>query len=720
MFSKILIANRGEIACRIIRTAKKMGIATVAVYSDADARAPHAAAADEKVRLGPPPASESYLDAELIVDACKATGAEAVHPGYGFLSERESFARALAKEKIAFIGPPPKAIAAMGDKIQSKKLAQKAGVGVVPGFIGEIGDTEHAIEIAAGIGYPVMMKASAGGGGKGMRLVLSEKDVRETFESVRREGRASFGDDRMLIEKFIESPRHIEIQLIGDTHGNIVHLGERECSVQRRHQKVVEEAPSPFVTPEMRARMGEQAVALAKAVGYHSAGTVEFIAGADRSFYFLEMNTRLQVEHPVTEMVTGLDLVELMIRVAAGEKLPFGQDEVALTGWAVESRIYAEDPYRGFLPSTGRLVRYRSPVLRYDEQARHAPGMAADRRGRSAPAHSPGSAATQDERREDSDTLILSRGLSEGEGPVSKDRPSLVRVDDGVAEGGEVSIFYDPMIAKLITWGETREAAIDRQIDALDSFVIEGIGHNVDFLSALMQHPRFRAGTLTTGFIAEEYPQGFAGAPADDCLLRDLAVVAAMVAMETESRACAISGQLSDPVPPPRERVVRLAGTEHRLRFEPYEGGWLAYVDGEEPHDLIGRWQPGQLRFKGTIDGRSRIVQVARRGRQWRLTARGASHLADVLPAHVAELSRHMIEKVPPDLSRYLLCPMPGLLTALHVGEGDPVEAGQPLAVVEAMKMENILRAQKAGTVRKVEAKPGDSLAVDAVILEFE
>ncbi|WP_129793315.1 acetyl/propionyl/methylcrotonyl-CoA carboxylase subunit alpha [Sphingosinicella sp. CPCC 101087] len=661
MFSKILIANRGEIACRVIRTARRMGIATVAVYSDADARAPHVKLADESVRLGPAPASESYLNAELILDACRATGSQAVHPGYGFLSERESFARALAEADIAFIGPPAEAIAAMGDKIESKKLAQGAGVSVVPGYIGEIRDTGHAVEIANGIGYPVMMKASAGGGGKGMRLAWSEKDVLETFDSVRREGLSSFGDDRILIEKFIESPRHIEIQVLGDKQGNILYLGERECSVQRRHQKVVEEAPSPFVTPEMRKAMGEQAVALARTVGYHSAGTVEFIAGADRSFYFLEMNTRLQVEHPVTEKVTGLDLVEQMIRVAAGEALGFGQDDVKLSGWSVESRVYAEDPYRGFLPSTGRLVRYRPP-----RESEH------------------------------------------------------VRVDDGVAEGGEVSMFYDPMIAKLITYGDTREAAIDRQIEALDSFLIEGIGHNVDFLSALMQHPRFRAGALTTGFIAEEYPEGFAGAPADEGLIADLAIVAALAGHETDRRACAVSGQLNGPVPAPDLRVVRIAGTEHRVRFEPYEGGLLAFLDAAEAKELVGRWQPGQARFRGTIDGRALTVAIARRGRQWRLTTRGASHLADVLPEHVAALSRYMIEKVPPDLSKYLICPMPGLLTALHVGEGDPVEAGQPLAVVEAMKMENILRAEKAGKVRKVNAKPGDSLAVDAVILEFE
>jgi len=665
MFKKILIANRGEIACRVIKTARRMGIATVAVYSDADARAPHVRMADERVRLGPPPASESYLNAELIIDACKTTGAEAVHPGYGFLSERESFARALAEAGIAFIGPPPNAIAAMGDKIESKKLAKAAGVNVVPGYLGEIADTDEAVRIASDIGYPVMMKASAGGGGKGMRLAYSEKDVREGFEATKREGLASFGDDRVFIEKFILQPRHIEIQILGDQHGNILYLGERECSVQRRHQKVVEEAPSPFVTPDMRKAMGEQAVALARAVGYYSAGTVELIvSGADKTgqdFYFLEMNTRLQVEHPVTEQVTGLDLVEQMIRVAAGEKLAFGQDDVALNGWSVETRVYAEDPYRGFLPSTGRLVRYRPPA--------------------------------------------------EKEG---------VRVDDGVVEGGEVSIFYDPMIAKLVTTGATREEAIDRQIEALDSFAIEGIGHNVDFLSALMQHPRFRSGAITTGFIAEEYPEGFQGAPASQELLEDLAIVAALVGMERDDAAGTTSGQLNGPVIPPPIRTVRLAGRDYKVQFDGFDGGLIGYVDDGDGHEVIGQWRPGEPLFKGTIDGRARIVQVARKGRQWRLTTRGASHMVDVLPEHVALLSRHMIEKIPPDLSKYLICPMPGLLTALHVGVGDKVEAGQPLAVVEAMKMENILRAEKSGVVKQVDAKPGDSLAVDAVILEFE
>jgi len=669
MFRKILIANRGEIACRVIRTARRMGIATVAVYSDADARAPHVKMADESVRLGPPPAAESYLQADLIIQACKATGAEAVHPGYGFLSERESFARALDEAGIVFIGPPPEAIAAMGDKIESKKLAKEAGVNVVPGFLGEIADTGEAVRIATDIGYPVMMKASAGGGGKGMRLAWSEQDVREGFEATKREGLASFGDDRVFIEKFIESPRHIEIQVLGDQHGNIVYLGERECSIQRRHQKVVEEAPSPFVTPAMRKAMGEQAVALARAVGYCSAGTVELIvSGADatgESFYFLEMNTRLQVEHPVTEEITGLDLVEQMIRVAAGEKLAFAQDDVKLDGWAIENRVYAEDPYRGFLPSTGRLVRYRPP--------------------------------------------------QEGRGPELR-----TRVDDGVAEGGEVSMFYDPMIAKLVTWAPTREAAIDRQVRALDAFRIDGIGHNVDFLSALMQHPRFRAGDITTGFIAEEYPEGFTGAPASEELLADLATIAALVAHENGRRATAISGQLGDPVAASADLVVRIAGAEHRLCVEPAEGATLIHRAGEDhPHEILGGRQPGELRFKGAVDGRPHIVQIAKMGRKWRLASHGASHLVDVLPAYVAELSRHMIEKVPPDLSRYLICPMPGLLTALHVAEGDAVEAGQPLAVVEAMKMENILRAEKAGTVKAVNAAPGDSLAVDAFILEF-
>ncbi len=665
MFAKILIATRGEIACRVIRTARRMGIATVAVYSDADSRAPHVRMADESVRLGPAPASESYLKAELIIDACKATGAEAVHPGYGFLSERESFAKALAKAGIVFIGPPPKAIAAMGDKIESKKLARDAGVNIVPGHLDDIATTDQAVKIAKDIGFPVMMKASAGGGGKGLRLAYNEKDVREGFDSVKREGLASFGDDRVFIEKFIENPRHIEIKVLGDKHGNVIHIGERECSIQRRNQKIVEEAPSPFVTPAMRKAMGEQAVALARAVGYHSAGTVELIvSGKDptgKSFYFLEMNTRLQVEHPVTEMVTGLDLVEQMIRVAAGEKLSFAQKDVKLNGWSVETRVYAEDPYRGFLPSTGRLVRYRPPAVDH-------------------------------------------------EGDVT------VRVDDGVFEGGEVSMFYDPMIAKLITWAPTREAAIDAQIAALDSFEIDGIGHNVDFLSALMQHPRFRAGNLETDFIADEYPDGFHGAPSDEQLTGDLAAIAALIAAAHDARAAEVDGQLGPPIALPLERVMKFDGIDHHVAFT--DGGVV--VDGGKPVAVDADYVPGQRLVQAEVDGRKLIVRVARNGRGWKLTTRGASHKVQVLAPHVAELARHMIEKVPPDLSRLLIAPMPGLLTRLNVKAGDKVEAGQPVAVMEAMKMENILRAEKPAKVKATPVAAGESVAVDQVIMEFE
>ena len=543
MFKKILVANRGEIACRVMRTAKKMGIATVAVYSDADARSPHVLMADESVRLGPPPAGESYLLADLILLAAKETGADCIHPGYGFLSERESFAKACAEAGITFVGPPPAAIAAMGDKIESKKLAKQAGVNVVPGFLGEIADTEDAVRIASDIGYPVMMKASAGGGGKGMRLAYSEQDVREGFEATKREGLASFGDDRVFIEKFIESPRHIEIQVMGDQHGNIVYLGERECSIQRRHQKVVEEAPSPFVTPKMRKAMGEQAVALARAVGYYSAGTVELIvSGADTTgegFYFLEMNTRLQVEHPVTEAVTGLDLVELMIRVAAGEPLGFGQDDVQLNGWAVENRVYAEDPYRGFLPSIGRLVRYNPPESKgtpYTSPSPSGEGLSAGAALETSPPPTP---------------------------PLKGRGEAYVRVDDGVREGGEVSMFYDPMIAKLITWAPTREEAIDEQIAALDAFEIEGPGNNLDFLSALMQHPRFRSGNITTGFIAEEYPDGFHGAPASPELSEALAAIAAFAATAEADRARRIDGQLGKRLRPRSDWWVKSGETGH-------------------------------------------------------------------------------------------------------------------------------------------------------------
>jgi len=673
MFKKILIANRGEIACRVIKTARRMGIQTVAVYSDADARAPFVQMADEAVHIGPAPAAQSYLIADKIIAACKQTGAEAVHPGYGFLSERTSFAEQLAAEGIEFIGPPVNAIAAMGDKIESKKLAKEAGVNVVPGFVGEIEDTEHAVRISNEIGYPVMMKASAGGGGKGMRLAYNEKDVREGFESVKREGLNSFGDDRVFIEKFILNPRHIEIQILGDKHGNVLYLNERECSIQRRHQKVVEEAPSPFVTPKMRKAMGEQCVALSKAVGYYSAGTVELIvSGADpsgESFYFLEMNTRLQVEHPVTEAITGVDLVEQMIRVAAGEKLAMTQDDVKIDGWAIENRVYAEDPYRGFLPSTGRLVRYNPPVDGWTDD-----GAENGRRG------------------------------IDG-----------IRVDDGVYEGGEVSMFYDPMIAKLITWGKTRDEAADKQIAALDAFEIEGLGHNIDFVNAIMQHPRFRSGELTTGFIAEEYPDGFTGAATSEELKAKLAAVAGFIAAARADRARNVDGQLANHLAPPAQWTVKLGGSTFAVELGEEE----VTVDGKVL-DLAMEYTPGDRLVSAEVDGDALSVKIEPTRMGLRMTTRGAIHKVEILPTRVAHLAGHMIEKIPPDLSRFLICPMPGLLVALHVKEGDQVEAGQPLAVVEAMKMENILRAEKSATVKKVNAAAGESLAVDAIILELE
>ena len=673
LFSKILIANRGEIACRVIKTARRMGIQTVAVYSDADARAPFVKMADEALHIGPPPAAESYLIADKIIEACKQTGAEAVHPGYGFLSERASFVEALAAENIAFIGPPAGAIAAMGDKIESKKLAKEAGVNVVPGFVGEIRDTEHAVEISNDIGYPVMMKASAGGGGKGMRLAYSEKDVREGFEATKREGLNSFGDDRVFIEKFIEDPRHIEIQILGDKHGNVLYLNERECSIQRRHQKVVEEAPSPFVTPKMRKAMGEQCVALSKAVDYHSAGTVELIvSGADttgESFYFLEMNTRLQVEHPVTEAITGIDLVEQMIRVAAGEKLEMTQDDIGIDGWAIENRVYAEDPYRGFLPSTGRLVEYQPPLEGWTDD-----GNANGRRG------------------------------VDG-----------VRIDDGVYEGGEVSMFYDPMIAKLITWGETRDEAADLQIQALDAFRIKGLGHNVDFLSAIMQHDRFRSGELTTGFIAEEYPDGFEGAATSDELLRGLAAIGGVIATVDADRARRIDQQLADEMYAPGDWSVKIGETEYAVVLEED----AITVDGQAI-DLTFDYTPGQTMVDIEFGEKALTIQLARNHTGYAITTRGATHILRVLPGRIAHLAGHMIEKEPPDLSKLLICPMPGLLMKLHVQEGDEVQPGQPLATVEAMKMENILRAEKQAIVSKINAGEGDSLAVDAIILELE
>ena len=661
MFRKILIANRGEIACRVIRTARRMGIATVAVYSDADAEALHVRMADEAIRIGPPPSAESYLAIDPIVDACRASGAEAVHPGYGFLSENVAFATALAAAGIAFVGPGPKAIAAMGDKIESKKLARAAGVSTVPGHLDIVPDAEAAVGIARDIGYPVMIKASAGGGGKGMRIAASDDEVLDGFRAAAGEARSSFADDRIFIEKYIEEPRHIEIQVLGDAHGAIIHLGERECSIQRRHQKVIEEAPSPFLDPAMRAAMGSQAVALARAVDYRSAGTVEFIVDRQRNFYFLEMNTRLQVEHPVTELVTGLDLVELMLRIAAGEKLPFAQDDVRLDGWAIEARIYAEDPMRGFLPSTGRLVRYLPP---------------------------------------------------RGEG---------LRLDDGVFEGSEIGIHYDPMIAKLSAHGPGRDAAIDRLRDALDGFYISGVQNNAAFLAAVAAKPRFRAGTLSTNFIAEEFPGGFA--PPADFVEADRVILlaAALAGRRIREAETAIDGKLAGFRGEIAEQsTILLDGRPYPVSVRPQNGGYRADIAGE-PRCAATDWQPGQVLMRLCLASGQAVVQIERLpGAEFRLVHGGVIRLAQVLSPRAAELLALMPQKKAPDTSRLLLSPMPGLLSSIAVASGQEVKAGEALAIVEAMKMENVLRAERDGRIARIRAKPGDSLAVDEVILEFE
>jgi propionyl-CoA carboxylase alpha chain len=667
MFKKILIANRGEIACRVIKTAKKLGIATVAVYSDADSDALHVKMADEAVHIGPAPSSQSYIVIAKILDAVRATGADAVHPGYGFLSENANFAEALKAEGVAFIGPPPVAIEAMGDKITSKRIAADAGVSTVPGHMGLIADAEEAVRVAASIGYPVMIKASAGGGGKGMRIAWNDAEAREGFQSSKNEAKASFGDDRIFIEKFVTQPRHIEIQVLGDQHGNLVYLGERECSIQRRNQKVIEEAPSPFLDAATRKAMGEQAVALARAVGYFSAGTVEFIVDGDRKFYFLEMNTRLQVEHPVTELITGIDLVEEMIRVAAGEKLRISQADVKLNGWAIESRLYAEDPYRDFLPSIGRLSRYRPPV----EGTR-------------------------------------------GDGTV-------VRNDTGVFEGGEISMYYDPMIAKLCTWAPDRLAAIDAMAQALDDFEVEGIGHNLPFLSAMMDHPRFRDGRLTTAFIAEEFPEGFAGVVPGEAEARKLAAVAAFMKLRCEQRAVLISGALaSHPRKVGADWVVTLGGFRLRLTVEEQAEGATIAFDGGPSLDVVSDWMPGCVHARFVIDGVPAGVKTGPAGTGVRLRWRGMDVVAHVRSPRVAELALLMPVKLPPDTSKMLLCPMPGVVTSIAVNVGDQVEAGQALATVEAMKMENLLRAERRATVTRIAAQAGASLAVDELIMEFE
>ena len=666
MFDKILIANRGEIACRVIKTARKMGIKTVAVYSDADRNALHVEMADEAVHIGPAPANQSYIVIDKIMEAVKKTGAQAVHPGYGFLSENSKFAEALEAAGVAFIGPPVGAIESMGDKITSKKIAQEANVSTVPGYMGLIEDAEEAVKISNEIGYPVMIKASAGGGGKGMRIAWNDDEAREGFQSSKNEAASSFGDDRIFIEKFVTQPRHIEIQVLADAHGNCIYLNERECSIQRRNQKVVEEAPSPFLDEATRKAMGEQSCALAKAVGYASAGTVEFIVDGDRNFYFLEMNTRLQVEHPVTELITGVDLVEQMIRVANGEPLSIKQEDVKINGWAIENRLYAEDPYRGFLPSIGRLTRYRPPA------------------------------------------------------EIASDS-HVVRNDTGVFEGGEISMYYDPMIAKLCTWGPTRLDAIEHMRNALDGFEVEGIGHNLPFLSAVMDHPKFVSGDMTTAFIAEEYPEGFNGVELAETDLRRIAASCAAMNRVAEIRRTQISGRMDN-----HERrvgddwVVSLQGQSYAVTIAAdHDGSTVTFDDGTSIR-IEGDWTPGDQLATMSVDNSPLVMKVGKISGGFRIRSRGADLKVHVRSPRQAELAQYMIEKLPPDTSKMLLCPMPGLIVKVNVEVGQEVQEGQALCTVEAMKMENILRAERKGVVSKINAAAGDSLAVDDVIMEFE
>ena len=680
MFKKLLIANRGEIACRVIKTARKMGIATVAVYSDADRDALHVKMADEAIHIGPPPASESYIVIDKIMDAIKQSGAEAVHPGYGFLSENMKFAEALDKLGVAFVGPPTGAIEAMGDKITSKKIAAEAGVSTVPGYMGLIADAEEAVKISNEIGYPVMIKASAGGGGKGMRIAWNDLETREGFQASKNEAKSSFGDDRIFIEKFVTQPRHIEIQVLADSHGNTLYLGERECSIQRRNQKVIEEAPSPFLDAETRRAMGEQACALARAVGYTSAGTVEFIVDGDRNFYFLEMNTRLQVEHPVTELITGIDLVEQMIRVAAGEALPFAQDDIKLTGWAMESRLYAEDPYRNFLPSIGRLTRYRPPA-----EVQAGP--------------------------------LNATGKWQGDAPKGE---TAVRNDTGVFEGGEISMFYDPMIAKLCTWAPDRLGAINAMRVALDGFEVEGIGHNLPFLSAVMEHERFVSGNITTAFIAEEYPDGFTGASLADDAAQRVAAAAAAMHRVAEIRRTRVSGRMDN-----HERrvggdwIVTLQGQDFPVTIAAdHDGATVSFADGQAMR-VTSDWTPGDQLARLMVDGAPLVLKVGKIPGGFRIRTRGADLKVHVRTPRQAELARLMPERLPPDTSKFLLCPMPGLIVKIDVEIGQEVQEGQALCTIEAMKMENILRAERRGVVAAITCAPGDSLAVDEIIIEF-
>ncbi len=667
MFKKILIANRGEIACRVMKTARKMGIKTVAVYSDADRDALHVKMADEAVYIGASPAAQSYIVIDKIMQAVHQTGAEAVHPGYGFLSENRNFAAALEAAGVVFIGPPSPAIEAMGDKITSKKIAQQANVSTVPGHMGLIADADEAAAISAQIGYPVMIKASAGGGGKGMRIAWNDAEAREGFQSSKNEAAASFGDDRIFIEKFVTQPRHIEIQVLADKHGNIVYLHERECSIQRRNQKVIEEAPSPFLDEATRRAMGEQACALARAVGYTSAGTVEFIVDGARNFYFLEMNTRLQVEHPVTELITGVDLVEQMIRVAYGAPLPFAQSDLKINGWAMESRLYAEDPYRNFLPSIGRLTRYRPPV----------------------------------------------------EGATASG--GIVRNDTGVFEGGEISMFYDPMIAKLCTWAPTRTQAITEMRIALDTFEVEGIGHNLPFVGAVMDHPRFQSGNITTAFIAEEYPDGFQGAHLPDDILRQIAASAAAMHRVAEIRRTKISGTLNNHTRRVGDDwVVSLQGQSFAVTVQADPEGSTIHFDKDTALRVTSDWTPGQPLARLSVNGSPVVIKTSKIPMGFRMRLRGADLKVHVQTPRQKQLSGLMLEKLPPDTSKFLLCPMPGLIAKIMVSEGDEVQEGQALATVEAMKMENILKAERRGVVKKITTSAGSSLKVDEVIMEFE
>ena len=666
MFDRLLIANRGEIACRVMKTAKQMGIKTIAVFSDADRQALHVQMADESVSIGPPPANQSYIDIEKVISAVKETKANAVHPGYGFLSENAKFAKALSDIGVTFIGPPEHAIKSMGDKITSKKIAQDAGVNTVPGYMGIINDDKEAVRISKQIGYPVMIKASAGGGGKGMRIAWNDTEVKEGFESSKNEAANSFGDDRIFIEKFVTQPRHIEIQILADTQGNCIYLGERECSIQRRNQKVVEEAPSPFLDEKTRKEMGEQACKLAKAVGYFSAGTVEFIVDRDKNFYFLEMNTRLQVEHPVTELITGVDLVEQMISIAAGKPLSISQKDIKLSGWAIESRLYAEDPYRNFLPSIGRLTRYRPPT-------------------------------------------------------EVKEKAVIVRNDTGVFEGGEISMYYDPMIAKLCTWAPNRAKAIEQMRTALDRFELEGIGHNLPFLSAVMDHERFVSGNITTAFIAEEYPDGFNGVDLSDDKIIDLAACAAAMNRVAEIRRTKISGRMDN-----HERrvgddwVVQISGKVFSVNVSADTSGANVIFEDKTSIRITGDWFPGKKLANMNANDNKLVIKMSKLTGGFRMRTRGADLKVLVRSPRQAELSEYMQEKLPPDTSKMLLCPMPGLIVKIDVEAGQEVQEGQPLCTVEAMKMENILRAERTGTIAKINSNVGDSLAVDDVILEFD